>query len=98
MLNIRKIGGALYFYWLETVVRSWVRFRSCKEKSRKRISANRPYSLTITVSENDFLHFDSDFYIYNIYIFIYNIYCSKFWKVLAKVNIAVFWFRKTVIL
>ena len=37
-------------------------------------------------------------YIYIIYIFIYNIYCSKFWKVLAKVNIAVFWFRKTVIL
>ena len=25
LLNIRKIGGALYFYWLETVVGSWVR-------------------------------------------------------------------------
>ena len=36
MLNIRQIGGALYFYWLETVVRSWVRFRRCKEKSQKR--------------------------------------------------------------
>ena len=24
LLNIRQIGGALYNYWLETVVRSWV--------------------------------------------------------------------------
>ena len=37
-------------------------------------------------------------YIYIIYIFIYNIYCSKFLKVLTRVNVAVFWFRKTVIL
>ena len=33
LLNIRKIGGALYFYWLETVVGSWVRIRRCKEKT-----------------------------------------------------------------
>ena len=24
LLNIRQIGGALYFYWLKTVVESWV--------------------------------------------------------------------------
>ena len=38
-----------------------------KKRTKNDFSANRPYSLTITiltVSENDFLHFDRDFYIY----------------------------------
>ena len=37
-----------------------------KKRSESDFSANRPYSLTITVltvSENYFLHFDRDFYI-----------------------------------
>ena len=66
MLNIRQIGGALYFYWLETVVRSWVRFRRCKEKSQKRhFSVKRKnvalqrYSYSITVSKNVFLALQS---------------------------------------
>ena len=45
-----------------------------KKRAESDFSANRPYSLTITVltvSENYFLHFDRDFYIYNIYINIY---------------------------
>ena len=58
--------------------------------------------IVLTVLQLQFLktifYISTAIFIYNIYIFIYNIYCSKFWKVLAKVNIAVFWFRKTVIL
>ena len=60
-----------------------------KKRSESDFSANRPYSLTITVltvSENYFLHFDRDFFILN------------FLKVLTRVNMAVFGFRKTVIL
>ena len=41
-----------------------------KKRTKNDFSANRPYSLTITVltvSENDFLHFDRDFYLYIIY-------------------------------
>ena len=30
LLNIRQIGGALYFIGLEVVVGSWVRIRRCK--------------------------------------------------------------------
>ncbi|WP_216820464.1 hypothetical protein, partial [Prevotella sp. P4-119] len=59
LLNIRKIGGTLYFYWLETVVGSWVRIRRCKEKSRKRyFSVKRKNGVTalqynnITVLKN----------------------------------------------
>ena len=58
--------------------------------------------IVLTVLQLQFLktifYISTAIFIYNIYIYIYNIYCSKFWKVLAKVNIAVFWFRKTVIL
>ena len=53
--------------------------------------------IVLTVLQLQFLK--TIFYISTvIYIYIYNIYCSKFLKVLTRVNVAVFWFRKTVIL
>ena len=51
--------------------------------------------IVLTVLQLQFLK--TIFYI-STAIFIYNIYCSKFLKVLTRVNVAVFWFRKTVIL
>ena len=70
LLNIRQIGGVLYFIGLEPVVRSWVRIRRCKEKSRKRhFSVKRKNGVTalqynnITVLKNQNQNFEPKFYI-----------------------------------
>ena len=56
--------------------------------------------IVLTVLQLQFLktifYISKAIFIYIIYIYIYNI--SKFLKVLTRVNVAVFWFRKTVIL
>ena len=68
LLNIRKIGGVLYFYWAWTCGKIMgMMLGAVKKRAESDFSANRPYSLTITVltvSENYFLHFDRDFYIF----------------------------------
>ena len=56
--------------------------------------------IVLTVLQLQFLktifYISKAIFIYIIYIYIYKI--SKFLKVLTRVNVAVFWFRKTVIL
>ena len=68
LLNIRQIGGVLYFYWVWTSGKIMgMMLGAVKKRAESDFSANRPYSLTITVltvSENYFLHFDRDFYIF----------------------------------